>query len=333
MTDAGSTQRDDESPREVGLSFIIPAFNEEDMLPRTLASIRRHLPEQFSSQIIVVDNGSSDRTMSIASELSDVVTCRPRASVGELRNVGAALADFPILVFLDADTELTDAWGGAIAGSVELLMNQPMTVTGSRCTSPGNNTWIERVWFDRNPDRGQPSYVNSGHLLTTSMLFSTLRGFDPRLETGEDVDFSERARLAGAVIDPQPELLVFHHGYPTTVSEFFGRECWHGRGDYASLAKFLSSKVVWASVTFVLLHLLVLIAALAGKPVVAGGGGVAVLSVCVALPVVALGRRRLRTIAGAAVLAYVYLWARACSPLCYSTRGARQWGSPTPQDP
>ena len=49
------------------LSIIIPAHNEEQRLPHTLEQVADFLSRQdFSSEIIVVENGSSDRTLALA---------------------------------------------------------------------------------------------------------------------------------------------------------------------------------------------------------------------------------------------------------------------------
>ncbi|WP_345346962.1 dolichyl-phosphate beta-glucosyltransferase [Candidatus Villigracilis affinis] len=54
------------------LSIIIPAYNEESRLPRTLERVFEFLKTQpFSSEIIVVENGSSDRTLEVAHEFSE----------------------------------------------------------------------------------------------------------------------------------------------------------------------------------------------------------------------------------------------------------------------
>lgn len=51
------------------LSIVIPAHNEEDRLPRTLGQISSFLEKQsYSSEILVVENGSSDRTFELAQE-------------------------------------------------------------------------------------------------------------------------------------------------------------------------------------------------------------------------------------------------------------------------
>jgi dolichyl-phosphate beta-glucosyltransferase len=54
------------------LSIIIPAYNEEDRLPSTLEQVVRFLEKQsFTYEVIVVENGSIDRTYAIAREFSD----------------------------------------------------------------------------------------------------------------------------------------------------------------------------------------------------------------------------------------------------------------------
>ncbi|MCD4673880.1 MAG: glycosyltransferase, partial [Anaerolineaceae bacterium] len=51
------------------LSIIIPAYNEEERLPRALETISAFLAEQsYQAEILVVENGSRDRTLEIARE-------------------------------------------------------------------------------------------------------------------------------------------------------------------------------------------------------------------------------------------------------------------------
>ncbi len=52
------------------LSVIIPAYNEEKRLPKTLAEIDGYLRKQsFESEIIVVSDGSTDRTTEMVKDL------------------------------------------------------------------------------------------------------------------------------------------------------------------------------------------------------------------------------------------------------------------------
>ncbi len=56
------------------LSLIIPAYNEEQRLPRTLTQIQAFLSEQpYESEVLVVENGSQDRTAAVAEEFAPAV--------------------------------------------------------------------------------------------------------------------------------------------------------------------------------------------------------------------------------------------------------------------
>lgn len=55
--------------KEILLSIIIPAYNEEERLPHTLKTIHDFLKKQtYKAEVLVVENGSSDRTLAIARE-------------------------------------------------------------------------------------------------------------------------------------------------------------------------------------------------------------------------------------------------------------------------
>lgn len=54
------------------LSIVIPAHNEESRLPRTLEQIFQFLSQQsYTAEVVVVENGSSDRTLELAREFSN----------------------------------------------------------------------------------------------------------------------------------------------------------------------------------------------------------------------------------------------------------------------
>jgi len=53
--------------KNIFLSIIIPAFNEEHRLPRTLEQVFDYLQKQsYESEVIVVENGSTDKTYQVA---------------------------------------------------------------------------------------------------------------------------------------------------------------------------------------------------------------------------------------------------------------------------
>jgi len=59
---------------EIYLSVIIPAYNEEKRLPKTLKEISEYLKKQnFESEIIVVSDGSTDRTCEVVENLKSQI--------------------------------------------------------------------------------------------------------------------------------------------------------------------------------------------------------------------------------------------------------------------
>ncbi len=229
-------------------SFIIPAFNEEAHIGETIESIRttvrmwRGDPDSARFEIIVVDNGSTDRTCTISRESGLTTLVKPGISVGALRNSGAMFAKGEVLVFLDADISLTPEWIQALPGLLARFQQKGPFVSGSRVHAHGRRTMIDRAWFASNETAGDERYVNSGHMILPGSLFATIGGFDETLVSGEDSEFCERARGLGFEILPLKEMKVIHRGTPKTIQEFFRRERWHGYGDFQSVRLMLRSK-------------------------------------------------------------------------------------------
>lgn len=87
------------------LSFIVPAHNEEALLPQTLRTLRASAETLNTPfEIVLADDSSTDATAEIGRALADrVVSVRLRQIAGT-RNAGAWAARGDVLVFVDADT-------------------------------------------------------------------------------------------------------------------------------------------------------------------------------------------------------------------------------------
>ena len=85
------------------LSFIIPAWNEEELIGKTLESIH-HSAKGIDYEIIVGDDASDDRTAEIAESLGAIVVSCNNRQIGLTRNDGAKVATGDVLIFVDADT-------------------------------------------------------------------------------------------------------------------------------------------------------------------------------------------------------------------------------------
>lgn len=94
----------------VKLSVIVPTYNEERGIERTLRSISQQTLPRKDYEIIVVDGGSTDRTVEIASNYADTVIPQIHKGVGGARNDGALIARGTILVHTDADVVVSKDW-------------------------------------------------------------------------------------------------------------------------------------------------------------------------------------------------------------------------------
>ncbi len=88
------------------ISVIIPAYNEEKYIEQTLQSLKRQTYKNFET--IVVCNGCTDRTPEIAKRYGCKVRRLKEPNVSKARNKGAEAAKNKILVFLDADTPVSE---------------------------------------------------------------------------------------------------------------------------------------------------------------------------------------------------------------------------------
>jgi glycosyltransferase involved in cell wall biosynthesis len=90
------------------LSIIIPAYNEEKLLPgclaKVFAALRTHTCQDCAAEVIVVDNNSADGTAAIARAAGATVVFEPINQISRARNAGARAAQGEWFLFVDADS-------------------------------------------------------------------------------------------------------------------------------------------------------------------------------------------------------------------------------------
>jgi glycosyltransferase involved in cell wall biosynthesis len=113
VVDINSKTRDSERvtseiiklPTKTVLSIVVPALNEEDGIAKTIAAIPQKELEElgYETQVLVVDNGSEDRTPQVAREAGAEVVHEPRRGYGRAYKTGFAQARGEIIATSDAD--------------------------------------------------------------------------------------------------------------------------------------------------------------------------------------------------------------------------------------
>jgi glycosyltransferase involved in cell wall biosynthesis len=305
------------------LSVIVPAFNEERLIGRQVSELRR-LCAPLAVQIIVADNYSSDRTADVARQCGADQVISVSGTVAAVRNRGAAGAEARVLIFMDADVFPTSMWSKRLRAVVDEVAADALLVTGSWVSISGTPTWIEQYWF-KPLENGSNSHINSGHLIVSRDLFAKLGGFDERLRTGEDFDFSMRALSAGARMRDDPTLKVIHEGYPKSLGEFFRRELWHGSGDCRTLTTLMKSRVALVGASLLYMQLAgVILSVRFGSFTWIVGSFILAITVSGAASFARYRTCGLRAWAINAYLYYVYFVARGLSPYAFAGWKRRQ---------
>lgn len=94
------------------ISFVIPAYNEENYLKDCLESILREAKNKnYDYEIIVVNNASTDKTKEVAKSFKNVkIVDEPKKGLVYARKAGYSASKGDLIANIDADTRLTPDW-------------------------------------------------------------------------------------------------------------------------------------------------------------------------------------------------------------------------------
>lgn len=184
------------SPRLI--SFIIPAWNEESVLAPTLHAVNaaaRHLAEP--SEVIVADDGSTDRTAEIAAQHGARVVTVMHRQISATRNAGARAARGDLFIFVDADTIVTPE---VVCAAVEAVR---LGAVGGGCAIryggriPGYLRVLVpmEVWFCR-----MMRIAFGCFLFSTREAFEAVGGFDTALYATEELPMSRALQRQGRFV-------------------------------------------------------------------------------------------------------------------------------------
>jgi len=170
---------------ETKLSIIIPAWNEEATIAKTLEMLLGLTAGRGDTEIIVSVSGD-DRTAELASAFP-VIVCHSEKGRAIQMNTGAKLAKGSILYFLHADTVPPPSFCDDILSAVERGFE-----AGCFRMTFDDPDWLMQLygWFTQFPltiCRG-----GDQSLFITRELFERIGGFDERMQIMEDIDIIER---------------------------------------------------------------------------------------------------------------------------------------------
>jgi len=180
------------------LSVIVPAWNEEKYIGRTIDSLRRAIAvyereRNTTVEIIVVDNNSTDRTGEVAHQKGVTVVFEPVNNIGKARNAGVKAARGKYIAFCDADNQVTENLLVLIHDHLE----NPRIAGGGTWIHPERRNlkisffftvWGIYVWFSR---------VGVGMMHCRKADFESFGGFDESLYAAEDLQLAYDLKKIG----------------------------------------------------------------------------------------------------------------------------------------
>jgi GT2 family glycosyltransferase len=202
------------------VSIVVCNYNGARTLEETLSSLESLRYPDF--EIIYVDDGSTDESLSIAERHSDRIRIIAQENCGlsVARNVGAEAATGEIVAYIDSDAHADPDWlrhlvSAMESGSYAGAGGPNLTPASDGLTAqlialcPGNPTYVLK------------DNVRAEHIAGVNMAFrrdALLRigGFDPvHTRAGDDVDICWRLEDAGFRLAFSPTAIVWHHRRPS----------------------------------------------------------------------------------------------------------------------
>jgi glycosyltransferase involved in cell wall biosynthesis len=180
----------------ISYSVIIPAYDEQEWLHATLDVLQKAMKTiDMAGEVIVADNNSQDRTPDIAREHGAIVVFEPMNQISRARNAGAKAAKGRYLIFLDADTIISDA-----------LLQKALTnlLSGACCGGGGKVVYngelpnivrgVTEVWNYFSVKFGMAAGC---FIYCLKEAFDAVGGFSQNVYASEEIWFSWKLRAWG----------------------------------------------------------------------------------------------------------------------------------------
>jgi glycosyltransferase involved in cell wall biosynthesis len=211
------------------ISIVIPAHNEGKYIEKCLKAITTNCDLYGgATEVIVVDNNSTDDTFILASAFDVKVIKTSATTPAAVRNSGAKLAKNEILAFVDGDCIVTEQWLELVNTAYR---NEKVGAYGGQHVAPKDDNWVVTSW---NPTELKHNYeekakLPGGNFSIRKAIFFEIGGFDESLTSAEDDHLSKQVLDLNYLCVLDSQNFIIHCGYPKSLVDIFKKQQWHGK--------------------------------------------------------------------------------------------------------
>lgn len=197
------------------ISIIIPTYNDRVYLEKTIDTLVGQQPDSFQTEIIVVDNGSTDGTIDFLSKKSSIICLSETVNLNSpysCRNRGIEIATGNIIVLLDATCVPDKNW---LEKGVNFLVNSDAHVVGGNVLFDFEGKLTAAKVFDALTNIRMRESIETRGVAKTANLFIKKRVFDEvglfpeGVRSGADVRWTHKVSSKGLGIQFCPDSIVY----------------------------------------------------------------------------------------------------------------------------
>jgi glycosyltransferase involved in cell wall biosynthesis len=229
----------DQPEPPVWVSIIVPVYNDPEGIEQTLDALVGQTYPREDHEIVVIDNGSTDRTPAAVARYCRVhehvrSITEPRGGSYFARNTGIEAARGAILAFVDADETVGPTWLARLVDRLDATgaayLACAVEMPESDCPSYAER-YVHQTAFPIDRYVNVQRFAPTCCLTVRRSVVEDIGAFDPRMTSSGDREFGNRVDDAGYELEYAGDIVIMHPPR-RTLSGLVSKAVRIGRGTY-----------------------------------------------------------------------------------------------------